>query len=937
MERSIRSGAMGGATTATSASEKSALLLNPRAAAAHAALKEQARKNRMLLTGAASIFLLVFALIAATSPARTLRALIGLGEAPVGYFHRNPHLSVNRLGDGEPARLHPPNDARAGMDAEHYQALRAALTTKDVRQTIPEQCREQTVWPTETNPKGSEIVIFRAQHPTKGRRECDATRCNHAQYAALHGYRFFEHVVEEDLNPNEAYRKDSTAPEVFYMRYAALIEAFRMSDKSTDARWFMMVDCDVIITDLQRSVEDLIDAATGAAPKHGPQLEYIVARDPLWTSLREGGWSANFMHNDVMQVNGGVQLAHKSRWTADFFERVFECDPVKTVPAAEQRFYMEESSGFWQHVLGDQICLTYLLATTLPGLHPTQFMERAPDKTVPSLTRFGPAAVVSQRVMNAFDCAGAEKSCHNRDPLTADDLLVRPEWYRPGDWMIHYAGQHGSPESIRDMHRMSKQARETLANAGGADAKATYPLSRWDTEEEKKVSHSFSLGADEEPYSLTESPQKLPMHTKLVKDYVTPSMMDGESQNSGPCSASLSVCPQCVCVRMYNDGKEAEIIDGPQSGSFVRGGSVRNERMYPYRSLAELIQYASKTSMLYAVRTMLTQAGQYLNCPSANVMFFPADQSIISPQVQKALKSSGTPLLMHETSSPSLDAIWMPDFIWMRSKGFTDNSFGDVEIVDVSLMDEPGHKPDATASLAFAPGKSLHVLPPSASMMEIAWAWERKIPKVFWRGSSLADTHEGVGPTAFVGAIANVHDAIADSCRKVPRVQLAMRAENMPGGIPGLDAALSSLDIDGNCNADDLRALNLTLDVQGAGYEPAWFQHRGVIDVAGAGSHSDRYLRLASTSVVIILETKMRGWYSHKLKPWVHYVPATPDDLHERIAWVLDDANRDEQHRMIHEANSLVRSMTFDVEAARIGKAVSHMTCKPELGRFSSV
>jgi hypothetical protein len=25
------------------------------------------------------------------------------------------------------------------------------------------------------------------------------------------------------------------------------------------------------------------------------------------------------------------------------------------------------------------------------------------------------------------------------------------------------------------------------------------------------------------------------------------------------------------------------------------------------------------------------------------------------------------------------------------------------------------------------------------------------------------------------------------------------------------------------------------------------------------------------------------------------------------------------------------------VEAARIGKAVSHMTCKPELGRFSSV
>ena len=249
MERSMRGAAMGAATTATSASEKSALLLNPRAAAAHAALKEQGRKNRVLLAGAASVFLLVFTLIAASSPARTLRALIGLGDAPVGYFHRNPNrLAVNRLGHDDRARLHPPNDDRAGMDAEHYHTLRHALTTEDVRDTIPEQCRDQTVWPAETNPKGSEIVIFRAQHPTKGRRECDVTRCNHAQYAALHGYRFFEHVVEEDLTPNEAYRKDSTAPEVFYMRYAALIEAFKMSDESTDARWFMMVDCDVVFT-----------------------------------------------------------------------------------------------------------------------------------------------------------------------------------------------------------------------------------------------------------------------------------------------------------------------------------------------------------------------------------------------------------------------------------------------------------------------------------------------------------------------------------------------------------------------------------------------------------------------------------------------------------------------------------------------------------------
>ena len=68
---------------------------------------------------------------------------------------------------------------------------------------------------------------------------------------------------------------------------------------------------------------------------------------------------------------------------------------------------------------------------------------------------------------------------------------------------------------------------------------------------------------------------------------------------------------------------------------------------------------------------------------------------------------------------------------------------------------------------------------------------------------------------------------------------------------------------------------------------------------------------------------------------WVYYVLATPDDPMS-ASRVLDDANRTNSTDD-PRGNSLVRSMTFDVEAARIGKAVSHMTCKPELGRFSSV
>ena len=84
--------------------------------------------------------------------------------------------------------------------------------------------------------------------------------------------------------------------------------------------------------------------------------------------------------------------------------------------------------------------------------------------------------------------------------------------------------------------------------AGGRES--DLPAEQVDTEEEQeeKVSNSFSLGADEEPDSLTESPQKLPTHTQLVKDYVTPSMMNGESQNWDHvrhrfrCAPSVSAC-----------------------------------------------------------------------------------------------------------------------------------------------------------------------------------------------------------------------------------------------------------------------------------------------------------------------------------------------------------------------------------------------------------
>ena len=158
-----------------------------------------------------------------------------------------------------------------------------------------------------------------------------------------------------------------------------------------------------------------------------------------------------------------------------------------------------------------------------------------------------------------------------------------------------------------------------------------------------------------------------------------------------------------------------------------------------------------------------------------------------------------------------------------------------------------------------------------AALDAIRYAWRAKRRSVFWRGS----------PTG------------RGECADMDRVKLAKMARH----IEGLDAGIVE---DGNsyfCPSDVLERLGVRLLPSAP--ESEWVNHRAVIDVDGVGNAWGRYWRLASDSVVLSLETPIAGFYSARMEPWVHYVPATLETLAERVRWILDDDNEDAQVEMI--------------------------------------
>lgn len=76
-------------------------------------------------------------------------------------------------------------------------------------------------------------------------------------------------------------------------------------------------------------------------------------------------------------------------------------------------------------------------------------------------------------------------------------------------------------------------------------------------------------------------------------------------------------------------------------------------------------------------------------------------------------------------------------------------------------------------------------------------------------------------------------------------------------------------------------------------------RHKVLLNVDGYGMASDAsFWKLASGSAVVWLvregtDEPVHGtWYSPLLRPWVHYIPASPRDVTARVRWCLEDDGR---------------------------------------------
>eukprot|EP00227_Mantoniella_beaufortii_P020397 CAMPEP_0197584120 /NCGR_PEP_ID=MMETSP1326-20131121/6820_1 /TAXON_ID=1155430 /ORGANISM="Genus nov. species nov., Strain RCC2288" /LENGTH=329 /DNA_ID=CAMNT_0043148435 /DNA_START=14 /DNA_END=1003 /DNA_ORIENTATION=- len=307
------------------------------------------------------------------------------------------------------------------------------------------------------------------------------------------------------------------------------------------------------------------------------------------------------------------------------------------------------------------------------------------------------------------------------------------------------------------------------------------------------------------------------------------------------------------------------------------------------------LTYAGEKDVVPGVPAFLEAATTHLSCDvTVTVSFTDVDDRFgVTAEDQARLMEAGTPLLAHQLERLHVSAaatVWLPDFYFLRSNGFTESTFGDPTLTELGVHSQSQLSPAPAGVTAAAAAAA-------AELRTIREHWRSKNPKVFWRGGA-----NGRG-----------------ECGQFPRVRLVQAARD----IPGLDVGIVRNEY--FCTEGKLNKLGVKFVERVE--EAEWDDARAIVDIDGVGNAWGRYWRLMTGSVVLSVDSPISGFYSHRMLPWVHYVPANMSNLAERVTWILDDANEDAQVRMIAAANRLGRSITFQGEAQRVGRELDAKMC----------
>lgn len=170
--------------------------------------------------------------------------------------------------------------------------------------------------------------------------------------------------------------------------------------------------------------------------------------------------------------------------------------------------------------------------------------------------------------------------------------------------------------------------------------------------------------------------------------------------------------------------------------------------------------------------------------------------------------------------------------------------------------------------------------------------WEEKRPVAFWRGTATGCGIEGPG------------------WQLVPRIRFALAAKEI-NDPSKLDAAITKiLDYDDPQVAQRLRDSGIVGE-----YAPflSFLRYRYLVDIDGfTCAWKSLFLKLASRSVTLKVESDTQQWFYDELIPWVHYVPIRTDLLD--LPWVLEwlPAHDAGCRQIVQRANQLVDSLTYE-------------------------
>jgi hypothetical protein len=190
-------------------------------------------------------------------------------------------------------------------------------------------------------------------------------------------------------------------------------------------------------------------------------------------------------------------------------------------------------------------------------------------------------------------------------------------------------------------------------------------------------------------------------------------------------------------------------------------------------------------------------------------------------------------------------------------------------------------------------------------------AWENRIHKVLWRGSSSGIKRYWPPKTP-------------DDVSWLPRLEfcasakMSKVAKHVDVGVVKL-VQIPDSEVIARLSASNLMAQPID--------KSCFANFKAVFDIDGNGNSWHGLFSSLLTAACVIKVQSEHGlvqWYYDRLKPWIHYVPVKSDlsDLEEIVSWVLD---HDDQARKIGQAGrEFANSMDFNSEMdAAVGRLIT--------------